>query len=45
MAINDDTKQDILNMHEEFVEEFKNGFSDALADDRFKQRPCGFVND
>ena len=41
----DDTKPEILNMHEAFVNEIKNDFSTALGKDRLYHKPAGFIND
>ena len=35
--------EEILNMHEAYIAEFKGGFSQALSNDRLYHRPCGFV--
>ena len=38
-------KQEVLKIHEAFLIEMKNSFSDALRKDRLYNRPCGFLND
>ena len=45
MEINDTTKQDIVNIHNAFIDELKVNFSAALGKDRMYSRPCGFCND
>ena len=45
VEIKDETKKDILNMHDAFVGELKVNFSAALGKDRLYNRPCGFLND
>lgn len=45
MEIKDDTRQDILNMHDAGLGEIKSTFSNALSKDRMYHRPCGFIND
>jgi len=45
LEVNEDTKKDILNMHEAMIGELKVGFSSALSKDRLYHRPCGFIND
>ena len=45
MAVNADTKKDILNMHEAYIGELKVAFSAALGKDRLYHRPSGFLND
>ena len=45
VEIKDDTRQDILNMHDAGLGEIKSTFSNALSKDRMYHRPCGFIND
>ena len=45
VEIKDETKKDVLNMHDAMIGELKVGFSSALSKDRLYHRPCGFIND
>ena len=45
VEVKEDTKKDIINMHDAFISELKVGFSGALGKDRLYHRPCGFLND
>jgi len=45
VQINNDSKKEILNMHDAFVGELKVAFSAALGKDRLYHKPCGFLND
>lgn len=40
-----ETKQEVLNMHEAFINEQKTNFMAALGRDRMYKRPCGSVTD
>jgi len=43
--VDKDNKQEVLNMHEAYVNEKKNTFSTALGKDRLYLRPVGFLQD
>jgi len=45
IELTDDTRKDILNMHDAMIGELKVNFSSALSKDRLYHRPCGFLND
>lgn len=45
VEVKDETKKDILNMHDAFINELKVNFSTALSKDRMYHKPCGFLND
>jgi hypothetical protein len=45
VEVKEETKQEILNMHDAFIGELKVAFSAALGKDRLYHRPCGFLND
>ena len=45
IEVNDNTKEDILKMHDAFIGELRNQFSNALQKDRLYHRPCGHIND
>ena len=40
-----DKKDEILNLHEAYVNELKTNFTAALGRDRMYRRPCGSVTD
>ncbi len=40
-----DNKQEVLNLHEAYVNEMKSTFSAALGKDRLYKRPVGFMQD
>jgi hypothetical protein len=40
-----EVKQEILNLHEAYVNELKTNFMAALGRDRMYKRPCGSVTD
>lgn len=44
-SITADSKTEILNMHEAYVNEGKTTFMDALGKDRMYRRPAGFMTD
>lgn len=41
----EESKNNIINMHDAFINELKTNFSSALSKDRLYNRPCGFLND
>jgi hypothetical protein len=41
--IDKDNKQEIINLHEAYVNEMKGSFSNALNRDRLYFRPAGFL--
>ena len=43
--VNKDNKQEVINIHEAYVHEMKNSFSNALNKDRLYFRPAGFLKD
>jgi hypothetical protein len=43
--IDKDNKEEVIKLHEAFVNEIKSSFSAALGKDRLYQRPCGFMQD
>lgn len=45
VEIKEETKKEIMNMHEAMIGEGKVAFSAALGKDRLYHRPCGFLND
>lgn len=45
VEVKEESKQEILNMHDAFIGELKVAFSAALGKDRLYHRPCGFLND
>lgn len=45
VQVNKDDKTEVLNLHEAYVNEMKNSFSQALNRDRLYNRPVGFLMD
>ena len=45
VEVKEESKKEILNMHDAFIGELKVAFSAALGKDRLYHRPCGFLND
>lgn len=45
LEVKEETRKDILNIHDAEIEEMKVNFSTALGKDRLYHRPCGFLND
>jgi hypothetical protein len=43
--INKDNKEEVIKLHEAFVNEIKTSFSAALGKDRLYQRAVGFMQD
>ena len=43
--IDKDNKQEVENLHEAYVNEMKNSFSQALNKDRLYHRPAGFLQE
>lgn len=43
--INKDNKQDVLNLHEAYINDLRNSFSTALGKDRLYLRPAGFIQE
>jgi hypothetical protein len=43
--VDKDNVQEVLNLHEAYVNEMKNTFSNALNKDRLYLRPVGFLMD
>ena len=43
--INKDNKDEVIKLHEAYVNEIKTSFSAALGKDRLYQRPVGFMQD
>ena len=43
--INKDNKNEVIKLHEAYVNEIKTSFSQALGRDRLYQRPVGFMQD
>ena len=43
--INKDNKEEVIKLHEAYINEIKSAFSSALGKDRLYQRPVGFMQD
>lgn len=43
--VDKDNKQEVLNLHEAYINELKTTFSQALQKDRLYLRPVGFLQD
>lgn len=43
--VDKENKQEVINLHEAYVNEMKNSFSSALNKDRLYFRPAGFLQD
>lgn len=43
--INKDNKEEVIKLHEAYINEIKTSFSQALGRDRLYQRPAGFMQD